>query len=444
MTERDRQEMLAQINIKAREKSEQMRKRLYGKKYLSELIREDKPEFGSNNLILAPVGSGKSFLIEKVLIPKDFKGNVLYLTSNTALKDSIAPNSNKVRKRLAESGESIRFFTSQNRNKYGKGNYGVHVMTYAEFGERVMPPHQTFTDNIDLVFCDEIHSLPRYFTYDQNYRLGMALNWLLRSHDGKTIYYFTATRESLDELASKSSQYFNVVKTFNYLDHKDVRQYIASATYYINHLDQIRPHLRAKKKAFEYYGYKALAFTKKIVEQVKLENIAKEEGYHPIVLWSINNEDKMNDEQLAARQHILDTGHIPEPYNMLIINGAMQEGWNLYDDKVNLAILDTLDSTEQIQALGRVRRDIDLVIKKTNKKIDEQYIEVPEDYLDKDLTTGEKRVLCEDLYLIDEQGRLKKWPTIRKYIEYSGYEVKDKLSIIDGKRTRVSVISVKE
>ena len=44
----------------------------------------------------------------------------------------------------------------------------------------------------------------------------------------------------------------------------------------------------------------------------------------------------------------------------------MQEGWNLDDDMMRLAILDTTDITEQIQALGRIRRDVDLLICKTN------------------------------------------------------------------------------
>ena len=47
-------------------------KRDDGKQYLSEIIEEDNIEFQANNLVLAPVGSGKSSLIMNKLI-KDVK-----------------------------------------------------------------------------------------------------------------------------------------------------------------------------------------------------------------------------------------------------------------------------------------------------------------------------------------------------------------------------------
>lgn len=442
-SERFNQEMLSQIDEEKREQSMKERDELYKKKYLSDIIDLEKPEFSSNNLILAPVGSGKSFLIENRLIPKDFSGKALYLTSNTALKDSLCPSDNKIRKKLADNGESIKFFTSKNKKRFGDRPYSVHVMTYHEFGIRVRPPHQTFTEQFDLVFCDEIHSLPRYLTYDQNIELGIALNWLLQTHKDKTIYYFTATGESIEDL-SKLSGYLDAVKTFDYLEHPEIRKYVSNATYYINHVDQLRPHLKAKVESFNYYGYKGLAFTRLKKEQEKIKRIAIEEGFKPIVLWSINNPDKMSDEQLNAREFLLSTGNIPEPYNLLIINGAMQEGWNLYDNKVTLAILDTVDITEQTQALGRIRKDIDLVIKKTEENLSEPSIDLPRTYLNTPLDMVRKNMLCEELYILDDRGRLRKWPTIKNMLLDSGYLISDTIATIDGERKRVSTISVND
>ena len=59
-TEKHRQLMLSQVNMKSRKSSLKERKELYKKKYLGEIIAEEKPKFDNNNLILAPVGSGKS------------------------------------------------------------------------------------------------------------------------------------------------------------------------------------------------------------------------------------------------------------------------------------------------------------------------------------------------------------------------------------------------
>src|SRR5699024_6524895 len=88
--------------------------------------------------------------------------------------------------------------------------------------------------------------------------------------------------------------------------------------------EQTRVHLKSDKESFDYEGYKALAFTRLINEQEKIEKIAKEAGLKPLTLWSVNNrERKMSKEQLRTRDIILTTGLIPEPYNVLIINGAM-------------------------------------------------------------------------------------------------------------------------
>ena len=444
-SERYRQNMLAQIDIKKRANAFEERKEMYKKKYLSEIVENEKPEFGSNNLILAPVGSGKSHLIENLLIPDDYDKKVIYLTSNSALKDSICPNDNHIRKVLADKGESVRFFTTENKSKFGDAKYSVHVMTYAEFGGRIHPPHQTFTDDVGLIFCDEIHSLPRYFSYDGDYKLFMALNWILRKHEDIDIYYFTATKDSIDEFKSKNKGYFDGVKTFDYLNHPNIRKYIAKTTYYVSHINQLRPHFKARLESFSYDGSKILAFTRLIENQEKLKRIAEEEGFKPIALWSVNNKDnEMTDEQLRVREYILNTGYIPEPYNVLIINGAMQEGWNLYDDKVSLAILDTVDVTEQIQALGRIRRDIDFVIKKTSdKSLMTASMIIDEGYLNRSLTKSDKQSLSKSLNILDSQGRVRGWTTVKKLIESAGYNIVDTYENIDNKRTRVSIITLK-
>lgn len=110
---------------------------------------------------------------------------------------------------------------------------------------------------------------------------------------------------------------------------------------------------------------------------------------------------------------------------------------------MRLAILDTTDITEQIQALGRIRRDIDLLICKTNDRIlSYENIEVPTEYLDKPLTSKDKTSLYIRLNIIDSAGNVSKWPSVRKLLELSGYEMSDNTIMIDGKQTRVTTISL--
>lgn len=58
------------------------------KLYLSEIIEKEKPKFGSNNLILAPVGSGKTALINKYLL-SGYTGKAIHLVSTRYLKEDI-------------------------------------------------------------------------------------------------------------------------------------------------------------------------------------------------------------------------------------------------------------------------------------------------------------------------------------------------------------------
>lgn len=435
-------DLLSRVNLKKRQKSENKRERLYSKKYLGEIIAEEKPEFSSNNLIIAPVGSGKSHLIEEMLIPKEFDKKILYLTSNTSLKDSLAPNNNSIRKILAENGQSVKFFTSENKNRFGNRPYDVHVMTYHEFGLRIEAPYQTFTEDVGLIFCDEIHSLPIFRTYANSEALAVATRWLFTKHDNIDIYYFTATDSSILRLEKNSPGHLTKVKEFNYLNHPEIRKYEAKSIYYISHIEQVRIHLRSRLNYLSRHGNKGLAFSRRIKEQYKIKEIAEEEGYTPLILWSINNEEEMSSEQLDARDYILATGNIPEPYNLLIINGAMQEGWNLYDKKVSFAILDTLDDTEQVQALGRIRKDIDFVVYKTeNADLIVQSIVISEKYLNKPLTIEERDLLADELNIINSRGNISKWREVSKLIEKAGYTLENKISTVDGKRKRTTIIT---
>lgn len=416
------------------------------KLYISEIIEKEKPNFKSNNLILAPTGSGKSYLIENKLIPKDFDKKIIYLTSNTALKESVCPNDSKLRKIKADNGQSVNFFTSSNKDYYGDRNYSVHVMTYHEFGKKIEFPYlrDKFLKDVELVFCDEIHSLPIYKSYNNSEVLGIATSWLLDKHDNIRKYFFTATRDKLDEIQREVPEYLAYVNMFDYLNHPDIRKYVAKSTYYITNINQIRPHLKARLESFNYNNNKALAFSRLISDQKEIEKIAREEGFEPICLWSINSEEKMSDEQIKVRDYILRTGIIPEPYNILIINGSMQEGWNLYDKRVTLAILNTVDNTEKVQALGRIRKDIDVLINKTSNSDTDGFVSLSDVYLNRPLSTDEKRAIAEDLQIRDDRDRIVKWPTIKKIAENSGYTVEDKIKRVDGKSTRFTIITVGE
>lgn len=406
------------------------------KKFLSEILKEDKVKFKSNSLILSPVGSGKTTLINELKKPIVGEGKILMLVSNTALKNSIAPDDNDLR---AENKDGT--YTTQNDRIYGSKDKRTYVMSYAEFGNKIRY-NDDFVQDVHQIFCDEIHSLPDYQSYSDSSALSLAIKYLFTKHEGKEIYYFTATKENLKLLEKKEPNIFNEVDVYDYLEHPDIRKYIALSEYKINGLDQIRPHLKARVNSFKYFGYKTIAFNKTINGQKRIAQIAEEEGYNPLILWSVNNkEELMSDEQLKARKELIETGYIPEPYNFLIINSAMQEGWNLVDDKVKLAIINTTNETEKVQSVGRLRRDLDILVYRVAKKDEPDiYINLEEKYINRYLTAEDKRKLCLELDIKDKLGRVVMWTTIKGALEKQGYIIIDSQKVIDGKRLRTSRI----
>lgn len=417
-------------------------KREDDKLYLSEIIERENIKFKSNNLILSPVGSGKTTLIRDLL--EGYEGKALLLVSNTTLKNSVSPDDYKTKIERAD-----KTFTTQNRDSFGPQKYSIHVMSYSEFGSRVKI-NDKFIKDIKKIFCDEIHSLPNYQLFDKSANLSHAIKTLFSNYEDKQIFYFTATDEYLIDLEAREPEVFEHVSRFDFRNHPEIKQYTPLSEYKFNHIEQIRPHLRARLRTFSYFGYKSLAFSRTISGQKRIAEIAVEEGFTPLVLWSINNKSEdliMDQEQLRARSEVLSTGIIPNPYNMLIINSAMQEGWNLHDSNVKLAIMNTISETEKTQALGRLRHDIDVLTYKVQGKVsDYGDVVIPDEYLEAPLTREDKEELCVKLNILNANGDLSKWRAVSSIIgeEESIYNLRDYTKVINGKRTRVTEISVKE
>lgn len=422
------------------EMEENKRKRENEKFFLGEIIKKEKPEFGTNNLILAPTGSGKSYFIQEQLIPQHVKSGqrAYYLVSTTQLKESICPPENEKRKALAERGESLGFYTSSNKQTFGNVDYKIHVMTYAEFGGVVEVVHDE-AEEAPLILCDEIHSAPHYRGINSDPGLTLAIHYLFGQHEGQTIYYFTATTEHLDNLNNKTKGQLRFVKTFDYREHDKIRKYTYGVKIDYNHLEQIRQPLRERIEGFNYYGHKALAFTAQIRQMEVMEKIFIEEGYRPLLLWSVNNEREMTPHQIEMGKILVSTGLIPSPYNVIIINGGLQEGWNLTDDKVRLAVINSTNETEITQSLGRYRGDMAALVQRTNKTIYPEIV-FPERYMDKVLTSEMKEELVNELDLKDSKGRRRKWLSISEIAEEKGYKIINERRIVEGKRQRISII----
>lgn len=388
---------------------------------LSETIKKERCKFSNNNLILSPFGSGRKRFMKEII--KNVDSKVLLLVPNTLFKDysSLLLNENK-------------YIFKSNEDK-------VHVMSYHEFGDKIKLSNY-FVKDFTHIFCESVGSIFNLQKRVDNPSSAIVIKYLFNKQKNKQIYCFDASEETLTNIKEASAELLEQVKVHNFLKHPEIRKYIALSEYKISGIDQIRSLLKTENERFLYFGYKALAFNKSIEGQKRIARIAEEEGYKPLVLWAVNNKDyPMSEEQLEARKELIETGYIPEPYNFLIINNAMQEGWDLIDDKVKLAIINTINETEKIQSVGRLRRDLDILVYRVSKnEKPDIYLNIDEKYINVWLTNSEKKRICKELNIKDSSGRTMMWTSIKKILEDQGYIVADAQKVIDGKRLRVSKI----
>lgn len=407
-----------------------------GKLYLTEIIELEKPTFGKNNLILSPVGSGKTHFMKTLIDEGD---NILLLVSTTSLKSKFVPNDDDKRKEIGN-----RMYSTRLKKPYGDNLYKILVMTYAEFGEKVKYSDM-FAERFTKIFCDEIHSLPLYQGYTDSSGLLVAMHYLFRKHDNQPKYYFTATEEHLEEFKRKAEGAMSNVLTFDYMNHPDIKRYMPSSSYKIHGIEQARPHLKARIKSFKYFGHKIFAYCKTIESQLRLKKICEEEGFTAEAYWSINNEDKpMTEKQIKEIEHMINEEKLPDEYDVVIVNSALQEGWDLKDSRVKLAIMNTMNETEYTQALGRLRQDIDVLVYKVKK--DEEvdlYINFPPNLLGESLDVKLREELRREFDVRDNQGRVVSWKTISEILEKQGFTIVNKQTVVDGKRKRVSIVHAK-
>lgn len=135
------------------------------------------------------------------------------------------------------------------------------------------------------------------------------------------------------------------------------------------------------------------------------------------------------------RDELVDEGRVPDDLDVLIVNSAYETGWNLRDERFQIAFIDTTDLEEQEQARYRLRHDIIALYCLYRQYDDEgvaRYVivhdyemrDIDEKYLGIKLTTEIK----EELKLLYGVRKLKyrdvTWKTLKRDLQAKGYIVK--------------------
>lgn len=414
--------------------------------YLGQVLEVDGVSYSGRNLIISPTGSGKTHFIMNELRNR-FGGRKLMLLSTTSLKDSLS-----VHEETFTSRDFIDADQSKRRELMGVENNNVHIMTYAEFGGRIMW-NDDFPESYDVIFCDEIHSLFDYYNSFKSNETVLGIKYLFSSKTDLRIFMFTATTDKIDSFIEKEySDLYRDVSVHNYENDGRIRRYVDTTKREfadIHQLEDIIGDIGDIRKA----GKKGLIFNERIDGMKRIERMLKLKGLNAESTWSSNNVDvPMNERQIELQRVLLEDGIIPDEYDFVIINGAMREGWNLNDDRVEYVILNTLDETNKVQARGRVRKDIESLIVRVKgegvQPIDirimnrERELGVIESRLGEGLTTEDKAAISEELNVRREDGRaLVGWRTISRVLRDNNYDISRSTKRVDGKVVSTSIVT---
>lgn len=406
------------------------------KKYLSELIDNEKVINEEKNiLIVSPTGSGKTHYIFEKLVQNDKFEQCLYLCDTNYLKSSLELRDDVI---------------SNNKKTSNKDLKLVEAMCYHSFGKNVRY-NNDFLEQYDLIVCDEIHNLISYFKIDCNLNLSHAIKELFTKHDNTKIVYFTATPYYLVEIKEEVKKEFRVdidrsILSFDFTNHSQIKQYLEVFKNYFSSSEYIPTIFKQNLKSIEYNKIKTLIYTTYISSMLILEEeLTNIEGIKPICIWSMNNKEyPLNDEQLKVKDYLIRTGKLLEPYNVLIINRSMETGINIIDEDMIYCITNTTNITERIQARGRLRHNIIGWHLRSNQTKEEKVISeinLEEKWLDKPLTTKDKKELCEELKVYNKNGKITKWSGIKTILENNLYKIKDTQIRLEGKRMKVTIIN---
>ena len=379
-------------------------------KYLSEVMEKKKLSKEENNLILAPIGCGKTYYCVNALM-KDISKKYLYLCDNNNLKDQIL--------------KELHTYSTDKDTVLVKEAQNILVMTYKEFGHKILyDVNEEFTKQFDLIVADEIHSAIEYSEFNQDRDLSSALFFLFRKHLNTPIIMMTATDYYLERMIRKYPQLenFNVI---NLLTNKEIKRYIDKVKLYINNITQIKFYLQQSLEGFIYGGMKAGVYTKQISDMKRIETMCLDLGLNPISVWSRNNiKYPLNDEQIKFMDNLISTGKIEDPYNIFIFNKSSETGLNIIDENVDLCIVNSISPTEQIQARGRFRKDLNLIIVKTKENaLPPMTITLEEKYLKRWIPVEEIQNLIVNLNLVNGKGNKIGLNPFVKILEESHYKV---------------------
>ena len=380
-----------------------------GTKYLSELVDCSALQKGKLNVIKAPTGSGKTYFALQHIpsLTADAVHEVVYLIDTINGKEQIVRNYNAIseyHRWSQEVEEGGMWFDPQNE---------VVILTYAKFGY-LITKYLDFYKKFRYIICDEIHNLLKFqhFSKIPNYHsIARGALELAVKDSPATVIALTATPSTIKAA-------FNAPAVEIPIDQKELKQYEVKETVGYTNLDSVLSQIEV--------GTVGLCYISRIHNMIAFEQKAKEAGFSPVCIWSINNADhKMTAEQLEVRRSILEDWVIPPQYDLLIINSSSETSLKI-KSPVDYVIVHSDNPDTQVQVRGRVNGDLQTLYLPTQGV---PTVTVPADFLGKHLFSEDRAKLSEILNLRDpSNNRRYKWPTVKNILIDNDYTITESRS----------------
>ena len=387
---------------------------MIGTKYLIELLEENRFELfkEKRELLVAPIGSGKTYLIMNKC--REFK-KVLYLCDTTSLTQQVQ--------------EDLKKFKISN----------VNVMTYSMlYMKTVLDFKDEYIQQYDLIVCDEIHSLVKFSSYGQELKYIVRLLFSDEIKYNGNILMMTATPQYIENLQERLPD-INTYRKINLMDEPDIHRLNTFEFDTIKHYSQIEYVLRKIRDNKEFdYGTKVLIYTSQVNTMLKIQEIMFDLGLDSTVIHSMNHDRKMSKETLKRRKRILEEGIFEG--DVLIINSSMETGINLKAcNNFKYVIVNSTNIVEITQSRGRVRDDIKCLYTRIDEDRPFSFLD---EYIGVELVKEDFMNLFKDLK--DKNGNAWGIRKIKSELEKQGYEVSQVRRCVNRKENRYYTITLKD
>ena len=380
-----------------------------GTKYLSELVDSSALQKGKLNVIKAPTGSGKTYFALQHIpsLTEDAVHEVVYLIDTINGKEQIVRNYNATSEYHGWSQEV------EDGGMWFDPDSRVVVITYAKFGYLFVKKPE-FYKKFRYIICDELHSLLKFqhFSAVPNYHsLARSVLELSVKEGNTTVIALTATPATIKDA-------FNAPTAEIPIDQNELIQYEVKETVGYTNLDSVLSQVDI--------GTVGLCYISRIHNMIAFEQKAKEAGFSPICIWSINNPDyPMNEEQLEVRQSILKDWAIPPQYDLLIINSSSETSLKI-KSPVDFVIVHSSNPDTHIQVRGRVNGDLQTLFLPTEGI---PTVTVPDAFLGKQLFRADKDALIQLLNLRNPaNNRPYGWTTVKSILIDNDYTITESRS----------------